>query len=132
MTRSEKMTNNKNAVKHGVRAFQARGEQALTSTGRSRHSELRELVQSREGIVELLQQRAADAVMVVEMAISYVAKQTQDGHPLADIPVMRALPAYQNSAVRALHTLADMMPKDKDIDINTFEVTDEDKSTDHD
>jgi hypothetical protein len=99
-------------AKHGAYAFQARGDDALTPTGRSRHSELRELVQSREGIIELLQQRAADAVMVCEMAISYVAKQTQDGHTLADIPVMRTLPVYQNSAVRALHTLAEMMPKD--------------------
>jgi hypothetical protein len=111
-TEAEKQHSREASVKHGVRAFQRRGDEALTSSGRSRHSELHELVQTREGIIELLQQRAADAVMVCEMAISYVARQTQDGHTLADIPVMRVLPVYQNSAVRALHTLAEMMPKD--------------------
>jgi len=99
-------------IKHGAYAFRDRGEQALDQPGRSRLVELEEAVQTREGALDLLRERAANAVMLTELLTSYVSQQVKGGLPLADIPVLRALPAFYNTALRSLHDLLIYSPDD--------------------
>jgi hypothetical protein len=103
------------ARSHGAYAFRDRGEQALEQPQRSRLEELKEQVQERDGVLQLLQERAANAVMVVEVITSHVAREVKLGVQLSDIPVLRALPAFMNTAQRALKDLIDLMPEDKDV-----------------
>ena len=111
-TEAEKQHSREASMTHGAYAFQARGVAALDQPGRSRLIELEEAVQTREGALDLLRERAANAVMLTELLTSYVSQQVKGGLPLADIPVLRALPAFYNTALRSLHDLLIYSPDD--------------------
>ena len=100
--------------KHGAYAFRARGEEALDKPQRSRLQELKDQVQVREGVLELMQERAANAVMICELITSQIAKELKQGVQLTEIPTMRSLPAFMNTAQRALKDLVSVMPDDRD------------------
>jgi hypothetical protein len=100
---------------HGAYAFEARDEAALDVTGRSRLVELSEIVQSRSGVLGLLQERAVHAVMLCEIIESYVIEQKRAGKELEKIPALRALPAFQNSAQRCVNLLLRELRDDSNI-----------------
>ena len=114
-------------LKHGAHALDHRGETALDTSGRSRLEELKDTVQYRDGVLDLMKERAANAVMMVEMMTAYAAKRHRDGVPLDRIPVLKSLPAYMNSAQRALKDLLQYMPDDKDV-LDAVEVLEAIKS----
>jgi hypothetical protein len=103
---------NTNAIKHGAYSFRAHGESALSESGRSRLAELREQVQDRTGLLALMEEKAADAVLLFEIVQSYVAGQVKQGVPLGEIPALNRLPAFANSMQRALANLWAIMPND--------------------
>ena len=100
---------------HGAYAFERRGEAALNQTGRSRLQELKDQVQDRQGVLGLMQDRAANAVMMVELLTSYIAKEHKAGKPLSRIGALGRLPAFMNTAQRALKDLLVVLPDDKQI-----------------
>jgi hypothetical protein len=99
---------------HGAYAFRDRGEAALEAGGRTRLSELREIVKDRDGVLHLMQEKAADAVMIFEIVQSHVAGEAKSGRPLDRIPVLKSLPAFMNSMQRALSALIALMPREGD------------------
>jgi hypothetical protein len=99
------------ARKHGAYAFRDSGEKALEPEKRSRLMELREQVQDRSTLLDLMQQKAADGVLMFELMQSYVAGEIKRGALLPDIPVLNKLPAFYNSMNRALSTLLANMPE---------------------
>jgi hypothetical protein len=103
------------ARKHGIRAYEDRGEESLTHPQRSRLAELKDLVQDKQGVVELLKERAARAVLIIEMAEAWVEKEAQEGKTFDEIGVIRRLGTYQETARRALSDLLKALPNDKDI-----------------
>ena len=103
------------ARKHGAVAFEARGEASLDKPQRSRLQELKDNVQSREGTIDLMRNNAANAMMITELVLSYVSQQNRRGVGLEDIPSLRSLPAYMNTAQRALRDLVNLMPDDKEV-----------------
>lgn len=115
MSQKELQQRQQAARSHGAYAFRDRGDQALDQPQRSRLEELKEQVQERDGVLQLLQERAANAVMVVEVITSHVAREVKLGVPLSDIPILRALPAFMNTAQRALRDLLTVMPDDPDV-----------------
>jgi hypothetical protein len=102
------------ARKHGAYAYQARGEAALEPTGRTRLVELREQVQSREGVIDIMRQKAADSVLLFELVQSFVAGEVKAGTQLDEIKALKSLPAFMNTMQRALASLLDVMPDDTD------------------
>src|SRR4030042_3187348 len=112
MTKRGAPEGNKNDLKHGAYSFRDQGEKALEPAGRSRLVELREIVQDKQGLLELMQEKAADAVMLFEIVQSYVASQYKAGRPLESIPVMDKLPAFANTMQRAMANLWAIMPDD--------------------
>ena len=98
---------------HGAYAFERRGEVALNKPGRSRLQELKDQVQNREGVLALMQERAANAVMMVELITSYVAKEHKEGKQLSRIGALGRLPAFMNTAQRALKDLLAVLPDDE-------------------
>jgi len=120
MSKEEHKQRQQAARKHGAYAFQARGEAALDKPQRSRLQELKDQVQNRDGVLELMQERAANSVMVTELVMSHVAREVKQGKPLAQITILRALPAFMNTAQRALKDLIREMPEGEGIsDVDT-------------
>jgi len=102
---------NTNARKHGVLAVKRRGEAGLKTTAeRSRYAEITELAQDRQGLIVLLQERAVNAFMVAEMAQNYTAQKIAEGKSFEKVAIGRSLPAYWNSAGRAIKDLYDVLP----------------------
>jgi len=119
-TKEELQQRQQAARKHGAYAFQARGAVALDQPQRSRLQELKEQVQDRDGVLELMQERAANSVMVTELIFSHVAREVKQGKPLAQITILRALPAFMNTAQRALKDLIREMPEGEGVsDVDT-------------
>ena len=120
MSQEELQQRQQAARKHGAYAFQARGEVALDQPQRSRLQELKDQVQNRDGVLELMQERAANSVMVTELVMSHVAREVKQGKPLAQITILRALPAFMNTAQRALKDLIREMPEGEGVsDVDT-------------
>jgi len=53
--------------------------------------------------------------MMVEIVINHVAKEVQAGRSLSNIPALRSLPAFMNTAQRSLNDLMALMPDYKDV-----------------
>lgn len=96
---------------HGAFAIMAHGEAALTEEQKPLLVELREKVQDREGVIELSRDLAAKSVLLAEILTSYVIEEAKAGVPLEEITALNRLPAFYNSAQRALKNLLDEMPK---------------------
>jgi hypothetical protein len=97
---------------HGLYAVRDRGEAAMTNPQRSRLQEIKEQLESAEGIRQMMQERTANAILLVELATSYVADEHKAGIPLDEIKVLKALPAFMNTAHRQIRDLLDVMPAD--------------------
>lgn len=92
---------------HGAHSFEARGVEALTNEQRPIYTEIREQVQTRDGVLELLKEQTVKAVMMVELLTAYAVESQRAGVPLDDIKTFNRLPAFFNSAHRALKILLD-------------------------
>lgn len=109
MTEAEIEQRHKSNLKHGVSAFQARGEAALKPEQRSTYAILREQISSGEGTVEALKEQAAQTMMLAQIAQSYVVSEYQKKKNLDDIPLLSRLPLFWNSANRAMKTYYDVL-----------------------
>ena len=78
-------------------------------------AELEDALSTRPGVVAIQNEQTAKAVAVLNVAMSYAIQQHKDGKPLERIPIFKVLPAFMNSAQRALRQLHDMLPDDRDI-----------------
>jgi hypothetical protein len=105
--------NNLNARRHGAYSFRDRGEQALEPERRSRLAELSDQVKGRAGLVELMQDRAIRAVMICELLEGHVSEEARAGRKAHEIPALRQLPAFWNSAQRAITSLLSIMPENE-------------------
>lgn len=96
--------------KHGVYSIRDQGEAALEKADRSLLMELEEKLATREGIESQLRRRAALAVIMVTKIEQYVEAQIDSGKPLHNIPILKAWPAFQNTAGRALKAARETLP----------------------
>jgi len=96
---------------HGVYAIQDRGDRALEGADRSLLMELEDRLGSPEGIGELQRRRAALALIMVGKIEQHVESEVASGTPIQDIPILKAWPAFQNAAGRALKAAKDTLPK---------------------
>jgi hypothetical protein len=97
-------------VTHSAYAYQTQGEKALQPAGRSRLIELREATHDRQKLLELLQEKAADSVLIFELIESYVIREhVEKKLAIVDIPVVKYLPAFFNSLERAIKDLLYLM-----------------------
>ena len=108
MLSDDQIEQRQNAARtHGAHAFEARGVEALTENQRPIYTEIREQVQTRDGVLELMKEQTVKAVMVVELLTAYAVESQRAGVPLDDIKTLNRLPAFFNSAQRALKILLD-------------------------
>lgn len=99
---------------HGAYAFRDNGEKALEPSKRSRLIELREITQDKSSILALMQEKAADGVLMYELFQSYFVKEVLEKKvPITDIPAIKYLPVFYNAMERALRDLLYLMPDDK-------------------
>ena len=103
------------AKTHGVFAFRDRGPSALEPTQRGKYAELQEQLSTRPGTIEALREQAAQTMLLAQIAQSYVVTEYKAGRSLDSIALLRALPAFWNSANRCLKTYLDVLPNDENI-----------------
>ena len=103
------------ARKHGAYSFQDRGKAALEKPQRSRLQEIKDHVQDRDGTLELMKENAANAMMITEMVLSHISRQAKTGVQLEKIGGLRQLPAFMNTAQRALRDLMNLLPDNQDV-----------------
>jgi hypothetical protein len=109
---------------HGAYALRDRGKSALQGSATSRLEELEEAVHERKSAIELLKEHTAKSVLIAELALGYVSNKRAQGVELENLAVFRALPAFFNSATRALRDLIALLPDDKGV-IDAKQVLDE-------
>ena len=95
--------------KHGVYS------KTMTPERASQLALLEDDLSTRPGVVAIQNEQTAKAVQVLNVAMSYAIQQHQSGKPLDKIPIFKMLPAFMNSAQRALKQLHEMLPDDRDI-----------------
>jgi hypothetical protein len=100
---------------HGVFAVRDRGQEAMTSAQRSRYAELQEQFLTRGGVVDAMRDQAVNSLLLAEIAQSYIVGEHKAGVPLDEIPLLRSIPAFWNSAGRALKSYLDNLPDDSKI-----------------
>ena len=91
-------------LKHG--AYSAK----MTPEKVSRMMELQERLSARPGLVEVQKDLTAKAVEISNVIVDWVIRQHKAGKSLDDIPALTKLPAYFNTANRALGQLHSMLP----------------------
>jgi hypothetical protein len=105
----------KAARKHGVYAVMGRGVDALEPHQRGIYAELQEQLSTRQGTVEALKDAAINTIVLAQIAQSYCIDQFQQGKSLDKIALLGKLPAFWNSAGRAIRAYLDTIPDEKDI-----------------
>lgn len=116
MTLTEKQLarNQQAARKHGAYAFQSSGEASLAPEGRSRLAEIRELVRTQPGNLQLRQELAARTVMLAELGLAHLEErygqaEGDERFKLWSDPILARLGTFIAEARRQLETL----PTDK-------------------
>ena len=115
MSQIELQQRRKASRTHGIYALRDRGEEAMTPSQRGAYAELQAQLSTRAGTIEALRDAAANTIMLAQVAQSYCVKQHQAGVPLGDIPLLRALPAFWNSAGRAIKSYLDTLPDEQEV-----------------
>jgi hypothetical protein len=95
---------------HGAYSFRDNGETTLEPEKRSRMVEIADLTRERPGLVELMQERVIKSVMICEILEAHIQEEAARGKALTEIPALRQLPAFWNSAQRALSSLYSVTP----------------------
>lgn len=116
LTASERTQRELAARKHGAYSFEQNGEKALDTGGRTRLAELREAVQDRGSLVDILGEKCADQILLFELIQSYVAQRVKAGTPLEEIPALKYLPQFANSMQRAIALMLANMPAEDGTD----------------
>ena len=99
-------------LKHGVYRVRDNGPSALTTEQQGEYASLSIQLSTRQGAIDALKEQATQAMLLAQIAQSYVVTQHEAGKSLDDIALLRALPAFWNSANRALKTYLDVLPKE--------------------
>jgi chorismate mutase len=111
-TEAEKYAQRQNAaIKHGLRGrYVTQGDETgLQPHQRGRLVELRDNLGARDGVIELLIERAARAELIAEIGESYLTQAAQDGENIYTSDrtrdVLKRLATFQAEARRCLTTL---------------------------
>jgi hypothetical protein len=92
---------------HGVYAVRERGADALEPHQRGIYAELDEQLSTRKGTIEALKDAAINTIVLAQIAQSYCIDQFQQGKSLDNIALLGKLPAFWNSAGRAIRAYLD-------------------------
>jgi len=109
MSQEELQQRQEASRKHGVYSKTMTPDKARTI------AILQDQMSTRPGVLAVQNEQTAKAVQIADAAMAYVIKNYQSGTPLDRIPLVKALPAFMNTAQRALRQLHDMLPDDRDI-----------------
>lgn len=102
------------AEKHGIHTFEARGVTALEPGRLSRLAELRQLVKSQPGRLELREELTARCALIVDIAMSELVKTHEAGDSIWDSPVIKRAGTYLAEMRRLLDSFP---PDDADNDV---------------
>jgi hypothetical protein len=95
-------------VTHRVNAFEARGEAALAPTQKEYLAELREMVRTQPGRLEIREELAAALMLICQLGFSHMRENAEKGQDIWESGVIGRLATYIN----ALRMLLDNWPED--------------------
>ncbi len=110
VSKAQVKANQKVSRKHGVRAFQTRGEAALDPAQKSHYVEILQKVETREGAVELLKDRTAKAVLMADLGQAWIKLKHDKGEAILEQPIMQRYTTLQAEARRSLIALLAVLP----------------------
>ena len=96
-------------LKHG--AFSKK----MTPEKAAQLAELEDQLSTRPGLVEVQRDQTAKSIQIANAIMGYVVQKHKNGTPLEMINTLNRLPAYMNTAQRALKQLYDMLPDSADV-----------------
>ena len=99
--------------KHGIRAVEDRGDVAMEPAQRGRLAEITELTGDREGLVTLLRERAARAILIAEMTEAWIEKQAREGVGWDKMTMLDRITTFQNGARLAINALLAVAPEER-------------------
>jgi hypothetical protein len=122
------------AKKHGAYAIHERGKAAMTGEQLSAHAVIMQQLADRQGAIDALREHTANTLLITKIVEGYISSKTKAGCPLENIPILKILPAFMNTATRAVALL--LLYTDED-EANRFitgfievdDEEDEDKAT---
>ena len=103
------------AKKHGVHAFEARGEKTLEPKKVSRLAELRELVKNERGRQEAREELTARMLLIVDLGFSELGKRVNKGEDVWKGGIIARLATYAAESRRLLDSFK---PEDEILDIS--------------
>lgn len=99
------------AKKHGLHAFQERGEASLEPQQISRLAEIRQMVKDTPGRLELRNELTARMSMICELGFAHLAEEAKNGHDIWTSGVIKRLATYVAETRRLLDGYADEVPR---------------------
>ena len=104
--------NNENAKRHGIRQFEDRGPARLTDPAQiERFAELKRMVKSEPGRIELRQELAARAALLVDLGFSELIRTNEAGKSIWNTPTIKRMGTY----MAELRRLLDSFPADDEL-----------------
>ncbi len=123
------------AKKHGAYGVQERGKAAMTDEQLSAHAVIMKQLSDRPGVIEAIRDHAASTLLITKVVEGYISSRIKTGSSLDDIPVLKILPAFMNTATRAVALLLEYTDEEEASKFlaGYIEVGDhEDKAANHD
>jgi len=87
---------------HGIYSLRDSGPKTLDPVQIERYSELKQLVKTHPGRIELREELAARAALLVDLGFSELIKTASDGQSVWDSPVIRRMGTYMAELRRIL------------------------------
>jgi hypothetical protein len=115
--------------KHGEYAFRRRGDDALEPSQISALSELRELVETNPGRLELRKELTARMALICEIGFSYLREQVEDGEDIWAGGIINRLSTYVAETRRLLDSFSDDTPKGSAVEIIAQAMTNDGKNS---
>lgn len=100
------------AKKHGIHAFENRGEEALDPAKINRLSKLRRLLAEEPGRNEYRLELTARMALICELGFSHLRAKAEAGEDIWESGVIRRLAGYVAETRRLLESCDDEIPKD--------------------
>lgn len=107
LTEAELEQRRQAARKHGIRAFETRGEDALLPAQITRLAELRLQLRDAPGRMELRQELTARMALIVEIGFAHIAEQRARGEDIWEGGIIKRYGTYAAELRRLLDSFGD-------------------------
>lgn len=103
---------NGNARTHGIYSLRDHGLEALSENERELAFDIVEELKTAQGISDAIRYQASVNIILCRMIENWVQSEVASGVPMEEISLLKAYPAFSNSALRSLKAAGENIPTD--------------------